>query len=74
MSAIMASETEIRARNVLNASPVPELRNLTIEEASGTLCVSGTLSNYYHKQLAQETLRRICREAKIALKNIVNVQ
>ncbi|MDO4574845.1 MAG: BON domain-containing protein [Planctomycetia bacterium] len=74
MSVLLIHETEKRARNILNASPVPELRSLTIEEDGDVLRLSGTLSRYYHKQLAQETLRRVCREAKLVLRNLVCVE
>ncbi|MDO4569689.1 MAG: BON domain-containing protein [Planctomycetia bacterium] len=70
---MLPSEIENRARNVLHASPVHELRNLTIEEADGFLTVSGILPSYYCKQLAQETLRRICAEGRLALRNVTNV-
>lgn len=50
---------ENRARNILSNSPIPELRQLQIEEVDGVLCLLGSLSTWYNKQLAQELLRRL---------------
>jgi hypothetical protein len=37
----------------------PALRHLCVESANEALIISGTVSCYYHKQLAQEALRLI---------------
>ncbi len=37
----------------------PALRHLLVEGAGETLIISGTVTCYYHKQLAQEALRPI---------------
>ena len=37
----------------------PALRHLSVEGAEEALIISGTVSCYYHKQLAQEALRPI---------------
>ena len=41
----------------LRQSPIPALRKLAVEEADDTVVISGNVSSYYLKQLAQETLR-----------------
>ena len=69
----MSHETIVRARNILSASPIPEIRNLILEAVGEELCLRGNLRQYYHKQVAQETLRRICREAHIVLRNGISV-
>jgi hypothetical protein len=45
-----------RAGTVLRQSPIPALRKLTVEETDTTIVIAGTVSSYYLKQLAQETL------------------
>ena len=69
----MSHEAEIHARNVISTSPIHEIRELSLEITPGELCLYGTLTSYYYKQLAQETLRRICHETKTVLKNLTNV-
>ncbi len=43
---------------VFLASSNPELRRLVVQETEDNLEISGSVSCYYIKQLAQETLRR----------------
>jgi hypothetical protein len=40
----------------LRQSPIPALRKLRIEETDTELVLLGSVSSYYHKQLAQETV------------------
>jgi hypothetical protein len=40
----------------LRQSPIPALRKLTVEETAAAVVITGSVSTYYHKQLAQETL------------------
>jgi hypothetical protein len=35
----------------------PALRHLRVQDAEGSLVISGTVTCYYHKQLAQEALK-----------------
>lgn len=73
MSAILNSDAASRAASILQKSPIEELRTLTIEETSDGLCIYGKLSRYYYKQLAQETLRRVCKDAELVLRNETQV-
>lgn len=66
-------ELENRAKTVLHTSPIHELRTLNVERVENTLCIQGNVSTYYHKQLAQEMLRRVCCEARLAVKNLTHV-
>ena len=43
-----------RARYALSSSPVHGLRDLTLDSIEGGLCISGRVTSFYHKQLAQE--------------------
>ena len=46
----------VRADHALRHSPIPALRRLHVEESELAIIVSGSVSSYYLKQLAQETL------------------
>ena len=48
-----------RADQVLRQSPIPALRRLSAEENDRTVVLSGSVSSYYLKQLAQETVMPI---------------
>ena len=69
-----ASARDVRpeAQKALADSPIHELRNLRIEQVNGTLLIEGVVSSFYHKQLAQEVVRAVCRE--IELVNSVRVR
>ena len=56
----MVSPTEVvvRATRTLQSTH-PALRHLRVQGADGSLVISGTVTCYYHKQLAQEALRPI---------------
>ena len=73
MSTIPISDVASRAAIILKKSPIEEIRALTIQETPDGLCISGRLSRYYYKQLAQETLRCICTETEMALQNQTQV-
>jgi hypothetical protein len=48
-----------RADQVLRQSPIPALRQLCVEETDQAVVLSGSVSSYYLKQLAQETIMPI---------------
>jgi osmotically-inducible protein OsmY len=62
-----ASTTEIvpRAQSALASSPIYELRDLQVEHRAGALFLSGAVSSFYHKQLAQEVVRSVCRDIDV---------
>jgi hypothetical protein len=47
---------QMRADQVLRQSPIPALRKLHAEETDFEIILSGSVSSYYLKQLAQETI------------------
>ena len=46
----------VRAVQALRQSPIPALRKLQVEESDLEIILSGSVSSYYLKQLAQETI------------------
>lgn len=42
---------------MLRQSPLPDLRRLDVEESEFEVVITGRVSSYYLKQLAQETIR-----------------
>jgi hypothetical protein len=40
----------------LRHSPIPALRKLSVEESDNDIVILGSVSSYYLKQLAQETI------------------
>jgi hypothetical protein len=54
----MAASVVLRSRadQVLRQSPIPALRNLSVNETDRDIVLSGSVSSYYLKQLAQETI------------------
>ena len=47
------------AESALRASPILALRELAVELADQQLLLSGTVTCFYHKQLAQEVVRSV---------------
>lgn len=59
------------ARNALRQSSHFVLRGLTVEQAGKTLVISGRVSSFYQKQMAQEAIRAVCDN--VELQNTVDV-
>ena len=62
---------QLRAEQALRQSPIPALRLLQVEETDRAIVLSGSVSSYYLKQLAQETIMPLL--ASRELQNRVNV-
>jgi hypothetical protein len=60
-----------RAIATLRKSPIPALRKLSVEETETSVTIRGTVSSYYLKQLAQETVMAVLEGR--ALSNQVTV-
>ena len=56
-------------------SPIYELRELRVEfdTTRDSLLISGMVSSFYHKQLAQEVVRAVCKNAELELVNAIRV-
>jgi osmotically-inducible protein OsmY len=62
MMRVSTVEVQPRAQAALAGSPILELRVIKVQSRDLTLMLSGRVSSFYHKQLAQEVVRAICRE------------
>ncbi len=61
-----------RAKTALESSPIFELRSLSIRNRGGSLLISGRVSCFYHKQLAQEAVRAVALDLELI--NDIEVQ
>ena len=48
-----------RLQSALSDSPYLANRNLRFESEAGRVTLHGVVNSYFHKQMAQETLRRL---------------
>jgi osmotically-inducible protein OsmY len=65
MTTSSISDVQPRAQAALENSPFYELRELQVEQRDGALLISGSVSSFYHKQLAQEVVRSVCRDVEV---------
>jgi osmotically-inducible protein OsmY len=65
MAASLLMDVRPRAQAALANSPFYELHDLCVEHRDGALTISGTVTSFYHKQLAQEVVRSVCKEIEI---------
>ena len=45
--------------SVLNTSPLPQLRRLSVTTTDHEVVITGRVTSYYMKQLAQESIRSV---------------
>jgi hypothetical protein len=77
MDPVLSKDVQPRAQTALSKSPIFELRDVRVQQNSGTLLICGTVSSFYHKQLAQEVVRAVCKQcadAEIEVVNSIEVQ
>lgn len=55
------ADVEIRAQVALATNPIFALRELRVERDGEALLISGRVSTFYYKQLAQEVVRTVAR-------------
>lgn len=65
MTMTVMSEVQPRAQAALCNSPFYELRELQVEPREDALMISGCVSSFYHKQLAQEAVRSVGTGIKV---------
>jgi hypothetical protein len=51
--------------DALTASPLPQLRRLVVTATDDEVVITGRVSSYYLKQLAQETIRSVLGERRL---------
>lgn len=59
------SELVTRARQALAASPIQQLRLLSVAEDAGVLLISGSVGSFYLKQVAQELLKAVAHPVPV---------
>ena len=67
-----ARSLRAKVQQALAASPIQDLRRLQVEQCNGSLVIWGSVSQFYHKQMAQETVRGLCEG--ITLVNSIRVR
>jgi len=72
MAEATAEEVWPRAQSALAASPVYDLRDVQVEQREDSLVLSGHVSSFYHKQLAQEVVRLVAGEVTVT--NSIDVE
>lgn len=72
MAIVTSNDVQTRAQQALAASPVYALRDLLVEQQGDSLLLRGSVSSYYHKQLAQEVVRHAA--AGVELVNSIAVR
>ncbi len=71
MAVSLGDDVQSRAQAALANSPFYELRELQVQQRDDAMIICGNVSSFYHKQLAQEVVRSVCRE--IELTNLIQV-
>jgi hypothetical protein len=67
------SEVLPLAQSALSESPIFDLRDLVVEAGEDALVLHGSVSSFYHKQMAQEVVRAVAgREVDVV--NSIAVQ
>ena len=59
MATTTQQDVATRATAVLAESSVSDLRHIRVDKSAGKLQLSGKVRSFYHKQLAQETVRTV---------------
>jgi osmotically-inducible protein OsmY len=66
------SPLDSQLQNALAQNPFLSGRKLRIELSDGRVTLHGTVNSYYHKQMAQESLRNLAGVAEIENRLEVN--
>jgi hypothetical protein len=74
MAEVSVGDVQPRAQSALASSPIFELRDLVVEDCGGRLLISGAVSSFYHKQLAQEVVRAVCESIDVEVVNSIRVR
>ena len=69
---VTRQDVQPRAQAALQTSPIFALRDVRVQEAEGALRLSGQVSSFYHKQLAQEVVLAVASGMDVV--NLINVR
>ena len=61
----LTSVLSSHAMQALHRSSIPALRRLSVEESETSVRITGSVSSYYLKQLAQETVMPVLRDREL---------
>ncbi len=61
----IVDEVEHRAQRALSLSPIYALKVLQVEQVDDALLISGRVSTFYLKQMAQELVRAVAKEVQV---------
>jgi osmotically-inducible protein OsmY len=62
---VLDKSMEQQARKALDQSPIHAHRRLDVSQDGDILILQGRVESYYHKQMAQEVVRNICRGVQL---------
>lgn len=71
---LLSNRLKTRARSALKNSPIFELRDVNVEQQGETIVLTGIVSSYYYKQLAQEAVRSALRNHDLEVVNRIEVR
>jgi len=71
---VLSGNLQARAESALRASPIHELRDVNVEQQGDTIILTGVVSSYYYKQLAQEAVRSVLRNHNVEVLNQIEVR
>ena len=54
-----------QAQSALRSSPIVALRDLIVEQSGESLVISGKVTSFYQKQMAQEAIRAVCHDVEL---------
>jgi len=72
MAELTVKDIQPRAQEALQASPIFALREVRVEQTGESLLLSGRVSSFYHKQLAQEVVRAVANGVEVV--NTIDVR
>jgi len=70
-SATLLCPTSSEVVSMLQQSPIPDLRRLQVEETEFEIVITGLVTSYYLKQLAQETVRTAIGQRRLRNRVVV---
>lgn len=62
----------VRPETILSSSPMPELRRIVVEEHEDRIILTGRVSSFYLKQMAQESLRAVTSGRRLVNRLVVS--